>query len=648
MAFFLFPPTTAYNILHQMAIWLLCYAIRQHGLKIRKTRTFNADADADHEVDLMNSENDDDESEDSDLFVKYESSVPIDDDDDDDTVSVSLTNNSNNLNLLSQSAATTTLINQPNTVKFKATNNYHQILNHQRHPIVLPIESPLPLAIQQPSIYVSSKPSSSKVDDTASESCLCYFFSHKRKNAMFCLILFTLLCIYDGQNLFLYSLAQLTSKDKLNTVYFCAFESSYAEYYTLLTQLIVPLANLCLFSLLPMTLCTMQVLFDACFLVRVKREQMKRFEKLKEVIEWPLYAYYVVYVVSQVPFALHQVVDLCIGTTKFPFVFPLFIQLKFTSKVWMSVFEMTAIFLACTSDLYIWIVCDRQMRQLAVNWLNKRIFCRTYKQTSMAHKKNGKSSDGKNSSGLNGNGKGIVNQKDLNKPSSSSNSRTSEVDSSSTSSSFSSCNRNEVMSKQVNIKFVKQHKHQSEQRSTELSVNAAVNNYASSTASSSVSSSLSSSKKQISPIIAAAADTAAATAKAAAAISASMAQPTIHDQLKRQQRHYDEEQFRAKSPTSNLYSSPTSPTGEQANRIKMIDTDIDEIDDLDLDRNQLEAETMGKLYEEKEFEMMSLPRVYNEVPPSFNTALRSQHNSISSGYRHQYQNDIDLQALVRR
>ena len=38
MAFFLFPPTTAYNILHQMAIWLLCYAIRQHGLKLRKTR----------------------------------------------------------------------------------------------------------------------------------------------------------------------------------------------------------------------------------------------------------------------------------------------------------------------------------------------------------------------------------------------------------------------------------------------------------------------------------------------------------------------------------------------------------------------------------------------------------------------------------
>ena len=38
MAFFLFPPTTAYNILHQMAIWLLFYAIRQHGLKLRKTR----------------------------------------------------------------------------------------------------------------------------------------------------------------------------------------------------------------------------------------------------------------------------------------------------------------------------------------------------------------------------------------------------------------------------------------------------------------------------------------------------------------------------------------------------------------------------------------------------------------------------------
>jgi hypothetical protein len=132
-----------------------------------------------------------------------------------------------------------------------------------------------------------------------------------------------------------------------------------------------------------------------------------------------------------VPFALHQIVDLCIGTTKFPFVFPLFIQLKFTSKVWLSVFEMTGIFLACASDLYIWIICDRQMRQLAVNWLNKRIFCRTYKQTTMIHKNNSKANEykanGNNESNTNQNGNGKMSQKNSNKPSSSSNSRTSEV-----------------------------------------------------------------------------------------------------------------------------------------------------------------------------------------------------------------------------
>lgn len=143
------------------------------------------------------------------------------------------------------------------------------------------------------------------------------------------------------------------------------------------------MTNLCLFSLFPILLCTMQVLFDACFLVRVQREQMKRYEKLKEVIEWPLYCYYIVLILSQVPFALHQIVDLCIGTTKFPFVFPLFIQLKFTSKVWLSIFEMVSMFMACGADLYIWIFCDRQMSSLASNWLSKRMFCRTYTQKKL-------------------------------------------------------------------------------------------------------------------------------------------------------------------------------------------------------------------------------------------------------------------------
>lgn len=38
MAFFFSPPTTAYTILHQLAIWLLVYAVRQHARKLRATR----------------------------------------------------------------------------------------------------------------------------------------------------------------------------------------------------------------------------------------------------------------------------------------------------------------------------------------------------------------------------------------------------------------------------------------------------------------------------------------------------------------------------------------------------------------------------------------------------------------------------------
>ena len=37
-AFFISPPTTFYNIVHQIAIWFLVYAISQHGNKLRKKR----------------------------------------------------------------------------------------------------------------------------------------------------------------------------------------------------------------------------------------------------------------------------------------------------------------------------------------------------------------------------------------------------------------------------------------------------------------------------------------------------------------------------------------------------------------------------------------------------------------------------------
>ncbi len=233
------------------------------------------------------------------------------------------------------------------------------------------------LTVALPNVNTRYVTSSSFVKSTQAKSTI----AQNRKNITFCIFLFVILFTYNAQNLFLYSLSELPLPD-MPTIYYCAFEQAYSEYYTVLNQYVIPLSNLVLFAALPLALATMQVLFDICFLVRVQREQMKRYLKLRDIIEWPIYIYYLVYLISQLPFALHQVNDLIMGTVKFPFVFPLFIQLKFTSKVWLTVIEMTLLCLACSTDLYIWIICDREVRQLAKYWLNKRIFCRTYAKTN--------------------------------------------------------------------------------------------------------------------------------------------------------------------------------------------------------------------------------------------------------------------------
>lgn len=197
-----------------------------------------------------------------------------------------------------------------------------------------------------------------------------------KTNILFTIGLFLALLAYNAQNLFLYKLNELNTGAQM--ILFCAFDDAYADYYTMLTQFLVPFLNLFFFAILPLTLLTVQVLLDVCFLIRVKREQMKRYMKISEDIEWPLYAYYLVYMVSQLPYALHQFVDLTVGTAKFPFVFPLFIQMKFSAHVWLVIIEQTLIFLAYSSDLFIWLIVDKQMRELCAYWLNKRILCRTY------------------------------------------------------------------------------------------------------------------------------------------------------------------------------------------------------------------------------------------------------------------------------
>lgn len=193
---------------------------------------------------------------------------------------------------------------------------------------------------------------------------------------MFAGLLLAALLVYNAQNLLFYKLNELTTDTQ--TIMFCAFDDKYADYYSMLTSFLVPFLNLVLFALLPLTLLTVQVLLDTCFLIRVRREQAKRYMKLSECIEWPLYCYYLVYMVAHLPYAMHQLVDLCAGTSKFPFVFPLFIQMKFSSHVWLVIVEQTLMFLGNAADLFIWLVVDRQMRELCVFWLNKRILCRTY------------------------------------------------------------------------------------------------------------------------------------------------------------------------------------------------------------------------------------------------------------------------------
>jgi hypothetical protein len=652
-AFFMSPPTTVYNIVHQLAIWLLVYAIRQHATKLRRTRTFNVESAGDYEIEMMKSDyDDDDEDDDQDqsdnekvIDSDYNEKDIYESNDDEDTVSVSLTNNSNNLVLISQSAASNNLAtNQQGSsvVKFKITpdapsyTNYHQILNHQRHPIIqftpnatqniskLPMITPHPTVSSDALIpsSVNLKKKSIQQNNESLSYYACYLFSHKRRNVLFCLILFMLICLYDSQNFFLYSLSELTKDGK--TIYFCAFESNYADYYTLLNQYILPITNLCLFSFFPLFLCTMQVLFDACFLVRVQREQMKRYERLKDVIEWPLYAYYAVYMISQIPLLLHQIVDLASGTVKFPFVFPIFIQLKFTSKVWLNVIEMTLMFLCYSSDLYIWMLCDKQMRRLAAYWLNKRIFCRTYKQKGKKNETNtSKNNNSRRACGGSSSSGNIDGSTSVGSSHSTSSSEGFSCNRSDSSVNNKKEHKNRIYKKPQQIMTKNNNNKKSSSTGIELEItnqNNNINNNSSgvSTVSSSASSSSNLNKKQISPIISAAADTAAATAKAAAAISASMSQ-----QQQQQQ--------------TIMYESG----GVKTKNFKMIDTDNDDIDDIiDLDGQA----KLAKLYEEKELDTSTMNRVYADKPPSFNTAMRSRNEKISNN-NHQYQNSIDTNQI---
>ncbi|CAF0745081.1 unnamed protein product [Brachionus calyciflorus] len=289
IAFFTFPPTTAYNIIHQLYAWLLVYIIRKHAVKLRTTRT----------IDLEDTSSDDE--------------------------------------------------------------NF--VLNRFQDRSQVPFNVP-------------SYPGRAKIQKNNNS-----LFGSKRKNLLVTIWLLILLLCYNSQNLFFYALNKLVDSNQ-NVIYFCAFDEEYSDYYLLMSQLVGPWLNLIFFWILPLVLGLTQILFDICFLLRIKREQEKRYIKLKNFIEWPVYAYFGIFVLTQMPFGLHQLVDLLSGAIKFPFVFPLFIQMKFSKKVGLVVFEQSLIFIGLGLDLLVWLLCDKDFKKLCIYWINKRVFCRAEKMLS--------------------------------------------------------------------------------------------------------------------------------------------------------------------------------------------------------------------------------------------------------------------------
>lgn len=366
MAFFLFPPTTLYTLIHQLAIWLLVYCIRKHAIKIRAIKASYMIADyermsAHHHRHKSRSESpnhltalDKSHSRKNNIYI----TESITDD-------FSIRGDSGD-----------EMEKKPLPVPSSQYHHHHASSNATSALLPLPPTAPPHHHISKSHLKASPSSSYTTLDNEISDSCVCYFFSPKRKNALFCVCLVFILMLYNFQNFLFYSLNEMESDKK--RVSFCAFDDFYSDYYKLITQYLVPVCNLLLFVFLPLLIAGVQVLLDASYLIRLKKEQTKVYNRLNEEhIEWPLYVYYVAYLCVFAPLFLHQVIDLTLGTKKFPFVFPLFIQLKFTSHVWLVVVEMTALFALCGMDLFIWLLVDKNMRLLASYWITKYILCRT-------------------------------------------------------------------------------------------------------------------------------------------------------------------------------------------------------------------------------------------------------------------------------
>jgi hypothetical protein len=290
IAFFLFPPTTPYNILHQYSVWLLVYALRQHSKKIRGIRHIDDDYEFNDDTEVMT-------------------------------------------------------ISRPESIRPLRSTGV--IRKH-------------------------------KIKSESSNSTVCCCFEESGKNIFNCILIFFLIVVYNSQNLLFYSLNQLTLPKTNTTIEYCAFEPMFSSYYVLISQHLVPVLNLLLFVLLPMLIGILYVSFDLCMFIRLKREQNKLYRHLNEFhIEWIVYIYFLVFFVSQLPLFLHQLIDIVSQNIKFPFVFPLFIGLIFSNKVWLVIFEMSLICLAYSSNFLWWCLFDKDFISIIKFYFNKYILCKT-------------------------------------------------------------------------------------------------------------------------------------------------------------------------------------------------------------------------------------------------------------------------------
>lgn len=305
VAFTLFAPTSIYNILHQISIWILIYAIFENSKKLRKIKLIDSSL---YGIDEDTSTGD---------YGDYETAMSYYD-------THSLTNDNDGF------------LRRSN--KFKSNKN----------------------------------------DRSKRNSKIFGCFNVKHKNTVYCLSIIVIIMLYNLPNMLFYTLNRLEYPPSSGSyVTFCAFEPRLSDIFTTLTTKIQPALNLSLFVFIPIIFGGLIILLDICFLIRVYRNDEKRFKKFENNLEITLYVYFFVFALTHSLYAFHTAIDLLRGANKFPFVLPIFIGMTFTKYVGLFITEMLFICIGLSSDFFIWFFADRKFRQLVMYLFKKHILCKS-------------------------------------------------------------------------------------------------------------------------------------------------------------------------------------------------------------------------------------------------------------------------------